>query len=76
MEYMSRYTHRTAISNSRIISIEDNTVRFRYKDYKDNSRVKTMKLTSDEFIKRFLYHIPPKRYYRIRYYGAIEEVLM
>ena len=74
VEYMSRYTHRTAISNSRIISIEDNTIRFRYKDYKDNNRLKTMKLTSDEFIKRFLYHIPPKRYYRIRYYGAIARL--
>ncbi len=71
VEYMSRYTHRSAISNSRIISIENNTVRFRYKDYKDNNKLKTMKLEAYEFIKRFLYHIPPKRYYRIRYYGAM-----
>jgi hypothetical protein len=74
VEYMSRYTHRTAISNSRIISIKDNMIRFRYKDYKDDSKLKTMKLTSDEFIKRFLYHIPPKRYFRIRYYGAIQRL--
>ncbi len=71
---MSRYTHRTAISNSRIISIKDNTIRFRYRDYKDNNKLKTIKLSSDEFIKRFLYHIPPKRYFRIRYYGAIQRL--
>lgn len=71
VEYMSRYTHRSAISNSRIISIDNNTIKFRYKDYKNDSKIKTMKLSTDEFIKRFLYHIPPKRYYRIRYYGAM-----
>ena len=74
VEYMSRYSHRTAIANSRIVSIENNTVRFRYRDYKDNNKIKTMKLTSDEFIKRFLYHIPPKRYHRIRYYGAVQRL--
>ena len=74
VEYMSRYTHRSAISNSRIISIENNTIRFRYKDYKNNSKIKIMKLPSDEFIKRFLYHIPPKRYHRIRYYGAVQRL--
>ena len=74
VEYMSRYTHRTAISNSRIISIQNNTVRFKYKDYKDNNKIKIMKLTSDEFIKRFLYHILPQRYYRIRYYGAVQRL--
>ncbi len=74
VEYMSRYTHRTAISNSRIISINNNKIRFKYKDYKDNSKQKIMKLSSDEFIKRFLYHILPKRYYRIRYYGVIQKL--
>ena len=74
VEYMSGYTHRTAISNSRVISIEDKMIKFRYKDYKDNNKIKTMKLTSDEFIKRFLYHIPPKRYYRIRYYGVVQRL--
>jgi hypothetical protein len=74
VEYMSRYTHRTAISNSRIISINNNIIRFKYKDYKDNSKQKIMKLTANEFIKRFLYHIPPKRYYRIRYYGVIQKL--
>ena len=74
VEYMSRYTHRSAISNNRIISIEDNIIRFRYKDYKDNHKLKIMKLKADEFIKRFLYHIPPKRYHRIRYYGAVQRL--
>lgn len=74
VEYMSRYTHRTAVSNSRIISIDNNIIRFKYKDYKDNSKQKIMKLSADEFIKRFLYHIPPKRYFRIRYYGKIQKL--
>jgi len=74
VEYMARYTHKSAIANSRIISIDNNIIRFKYKDYKDNSKTKIMKLSSDEFIKRFLYHIPPKRFFRIRYYGAIQRV--
>jgi len=74
VEYMARYTHKSAIANSRIISINNNTIRFKYKDYKDNSKQKIMKLSSDEFIKRFLYHIPPKRFFRIRYYGVIQKL--
>jgi hypothetical protein len=74
VEYMARYTHKSAIANSRIISIDNNIIRFRYKDYKDNSKTKIMKLSSDEFIKRFLYHIPPKRFFRIRYYGVIQKL--
>ncbi len=65
VEYMARYTHKSAIANSRIISIDNNIIRFKYKDYKDDSKNKIMKLSSDEFIKRFLYHIPPKRFFRI-----------
>ena len=74
VEYMARYAHKSAIANSRIVSIDNNEIRFKYKDYKDNSKTKIMKLSSDEFIKRFLYHIPPKRFFRIRYYGAIQRV--
>ena len=74
VEYMARYTHKSAIANSRIISIDNNIIRFKYKDYKDDSKHKIMKLSSDEFIKRFLYHIPPKRFFRIRYYGAIQKL--
>jgi len=74
VEYMARYTHKSAIANSRIVSIDNNIIRFTYKDYKDSSKHKIMKLSSDEFIKRFLYHIPPKRFFRIRYYGVIQRV--
>ena len=74
VEYMARYTHKSAIANSRIVSIDNNTIRFRYKDYKANAKTKIMTLSSDEFIKRFLYHIPPKRYFRIRYYGVIQKL--
>lgn len=74
VEYMARYTHKSAIANSRIVSIDNNAIRFKYKDYKESSKHKIMKLSSDEFIKRFLYHIPPKRFFRIRYYGAIQRV--
>ena len=74
VEYMARYTHKSAIANSRIISIDNNTIRFKYKDYKDGSKNKIMKLSSDEFMKRFLYHIPTKRFFRIRYYGVIQRV--
>lgn len=74
VEYMARYTHKSAIANSRIISIDNNIIRFKYKDYKDSSKSKIMKLSSDEFIKRFLYHIPPKMFFRIRYYGAVQRV--
>ena len=74
VEYLSLYTHKTAISNNRIISINMNIIRFKYKDYKDNSKLKIMKLSDNEFIKRFLYHIPPKRYFKIRYYGVIQKL--
>ncbi len=74
VEYLSLYTHRTAISNSRIISLDNNSIRFKYKDYKDNSKIKIMKLSANEFIQRFLYHIPPKRYFRIRYYGVSQKL--
>ncbi len=74
VEYMARYTHKSAIANSRIVSIDNNIIRFKYKDYKDNSKHKIMKLSSDEFIRRFLYHIPPKRFFRIRYYGVIQKL--
>ena len=74
VSYMSRYTHKSAISNGRIVSIDNNSVRFRYKDYKNSNKIKTMKLSSDEFIKRFLYHILPKRYFRVRYYGLVQKL--
>jgi len=68
LAYLSRYTHRVAIANSRLIAFDDNSVTFRWKDYraKGRQRQKVMTLTSDEFIRRFLIHVLPNR---IRHYG-------
>jgi hypothetical protein len=71
LEYVGRYTHRVAISNSRLLDIEDGKVTFRYKDYRDGSAQKTMTLEADEFIRRFLLHVLPPGFHRIRYYGLM-----
>ena len=67
--YLGRYTHRVAISNHRIIKIDDGHVTFRYKDYKNGSRKKNMTLKGSEFLRRFLLHELPKKFVRIRHYG-------
>jgi hypothetical protein len=71
LAYLSRYTHRVAISNRRLISADDNGVAFKWKDYRIEGpgRYKTMTLPSHEFIRRFLIHVLPKRFHRIRHYG-------
>lgn len=69
VEYIGRYTHRVAISNSRILSLDKSSIRFKYKDYKDNFETKVMELKIDDFIQRFLFHILPKGFQRIRHYG-------
>ena len=70
VNYIGRYTHRVAISNHRLISIERDKIRFRYKDYKkDRVHWDKMSLDAPEFIKRFLWHVLPKGYHRIRHYG-------
>jgi hypothetical protein len=68
---LSRYTHRVAISNSRLIALDDNKVTFKYKDYraKDGDRQQTMALPIAEFIRRFLSHVLPSGFHRIRHYG-------
>ena len=73
LAYLSRYTHRVAISNRRLISLDENGVTFRYKDYRRDSaeRYRTMTLTTDEFIRRFLLHVLPKGFHRIRHYGLL-----
>ena len=73
LEYLSRYTHRVAIANSRLISLDEGGVTFKYKDYRDKGhyRPKTMTLTSDEFIRRFLIHVLPGGSHRIRHYGLL-----
>jgi Putative transposase/Transposase zinc-binding domain len=71
LEYVARYTHRIAISNSRLLDISDGQVQFRWKDYRDNNRHKTMTLGTDEFIRRFLLHVLPDGFQRIRYFGFL-----
>ncbi|MEM8976018.1 MAG: IS91 family transposase [Pseudomonadota bacterium] len=73
LAYLSRYTHRVAISNSRLVSADANTVSFRWKDYriKSGDRMKVMRLTTDEFIRRFLMHVLPDGFHRIRHYGML-----
>jgi hypothetical protein len=71
VKYLGRYTHRIAIANSRIIALSDTHVTFRWKDYADKNRSKVMTLTIGEFIRRFLLHVLPKRFVRIRYYGFL-----
>src|SRR5215472_1853355 len=71
LDYVGRYTHRVAISNNRILNIEDGRVTFRYKDYRDGSQQKTMTLSANEFIRRFLLHVLPEGFHRIRYYGFL-----
>jgi hypothetical protein len=69
--YLGRYSHRVAIANSRLLALEDGQVFFRWKDYADDQRTKVMRLTADEFIRRFLLHVLPKRFVRIRHYGLL-----
>jgi len=69
IEYLGRYTHRVAISNARILEIADDKVHFVWKDYKQNGRTKVMKLEAIEFINRFMLHVLPNGFYKIRYYG-------
>lgn len=70
INYLGRYTHRVAISNSRIIDVSDDEVSFRYRDYRDG-KSKVMALTHEEFIRRFLLHVLPKGFQKIRYYGYL-----
>jgi Putative transposase len=62
LDYVERYTHRVAISNNRLLDIEDGHVTFRWKDYRDGDTQKTMTLTTEEFIRRFLLHVLPPGY--------------
>lgn len=71
VEYLARYSHRTAISNGRILGMGDEGIRFRYKDYRDRERRKVMRLSPEEFIRRYLLHVLPKGLMRIRHYGLL-----
>jgi Putative transposase/Transposase zinc-binding domain len=71
LRYLARYTHRVAISNHRLVDLNDDQVSFRWKDYQHGACQKTMRLAADEFIRRFLLHIPPDGFKHIRSYGFL-----
>lgn len=71
LDSVGRYTHRVAISNHRLLDIENDPVRFPWKDDRGGGQIKTMTLAADEFIRRFLLHVLPEGFQRIRYYGFL-----
>ncbi len=73
VEYVGRYSFRVAISNDRIKNIENGNITFEYKDYKDNSKIKEMTITAEEFIRRFLLHVLPKHFTKIKHYGLLSN---
>lgn len=73
IEYLGRYTHKIAISNHRIQSIEEERITFSYKDYRQDGKQKSMSLSSEEFVRRFALHILPKGFVKIRHYGYLSS---
>lgn len=73
VEYLGRYTHRVAISNNRILKLEDGQVTFKWRDYRDSSRWKEMTVSAEEFIRRFLMHVLPPSFMKIRHYGFLSS---
>src|SRR5262245_16215239 len=71
LHYLARYTHRVAISNHRLVAVSADSVSFRWKDYRHGSQMRTLTLDVDEFLRRFLLHVLPKRFVRIRYFGLL-----
>jgi hypothetical protein len=71
LDYLGRYTHRVAISNHRLLSVSESEVRFRYRDYAHGNKMKVMRLDAQEFIRRFLTHVLPQGFMRIRHYGLL-----
>jgi hypothetical protein len=69
--YLARYSHRIAISDRRILGLEGDQVAFRYKDYRDHDQSKVMRLSGVEFIRRFLLHVLPKGFMRLRHFGFL-----
>ena len=72
VQYLSRYTHKTAIYNNRLVSMDENSVAFRYRDYRDN-KVKLLKLDAMEFMRRFMVHVLPSGFQKIRYFGFLSN---
>jgi hypothetical protein len=73
LAYLARYTHRTAIANSRLLTVDDDHVAFSYKDYRRGGRIGVMRLAPHEFIRRFLLHVLPDGFHRIRHYGFLAK---
>jgi hypothetical protein len=73
LTYLARYTHRTAIANSRLVAVDDNEVAFSYKDYRRSGSSRIMRLAPHEFIRRFLLHVLPDGFHRIRHYGFLAK---
>ena len=73
VEYLGRYTHRIAISNNRILNLKNDNVTFKWRDYKDTNRWKEMTLTANEFIRRFLMHVLPQGFMKIRHFGFLSS---
>ena len=73
VEYLGRYTHRVAISNNRILSMDDGKVTFKWRDYSDGNKQKVMTLSANEFIRRFFMHILPKGFSKIRHFGFLSS---
>jgi Putative transposase len=73
LDYLGRYTHRVAISNNRLQHLQNGRVTFAYKDYKDEQQQKLMTLSADEFLRRFLLHVLPEGFQRIRHYGLFSN---
>ena len=71
LAYLGRYTHRVAISNSRLVNIENGDVTFRYKNYRNRGKQETTTISCTEFTRRFMMHVLPKGFYKIRYYGIL-----
>ena len=71
LTYLARYTHRVAISNHRLVALEDGQVTFRYKDYQRGHRLRTQTLDAVEFLRRLMLHVPPHGFHRIRHFGFL-----
>ena len=71
LKYLARYTHRVAISNARLVEVKDGLVTFRYKDYADDHRERTMTLSAEEFLRRFVQHVLPRGFVKVRHYGFL-----
>lgn len=73
LDYLARYTHRVALSNERLVRIEGDQVVFRYRDRRDHDRTKVLTLKAEEFIRRFLLHVLPEQFVKIRHYGLLSN---